>query len=198
MNFSIKEIKHRINNSKLIKGFVVTILGSGASKIILVLATFICSNMLGKMEFGELSFVRNTLNMILCICALNFSALCTKFTTEAKTSVASLHRLFLLFIFSLVVCFVIGLLLIITPEGKLLELLSTMTIVKFFKIIGVLLPLFMLQPLVEGVLRGLKKFDIIGILQTLSSFFYLVVIFLGIKIDAVSYTHQTLPTNSRV
>lgn len=186
MNFSIKEIKHRINNSKLIKGFVVTILGSGASKIILVLATFICSNMLGKMEFGELSFVRNTLNMILCICALNFSALCTKFTTEAKTSVASLHRLFLLFIFSLVVCFVIGLLLIITPEGKLLDLLSTMTIVKFFKIVGVLLPLFMLQPLLEGVLRGLKKFNIIGILQTLSSFFYLVVIFLGIKIDGLN------------
>lgn len=186
MHFSIKEIKHRINNSKLIKGFVVTILGSGASKIILVLATFICSNMLGKMEFGELSFVRNTLNMILCICALNFSTLCTKFTTEAKTSVASLHRLFLLFIFSLVVCFVIGLLLIITPEGKLLDLLSTMTIVKFFKIVGVLLPLFMLQPLVEGVLRGLKKFDIIGMLQTLSSFFYLVVIFLGIKIDGLN------------
>lgn len=186
MIFSIKEIKHRINNSKLIKGFVVTILGSGASKIILVLATFICSNMLGKMEFGELSFVRNTLNMILCICALNFSALCTKFTTEAKTSVASLHRLFLLFIFSLVVCFVIGLLLIITPEGKLLDLLSTMTIVKFFKIVGVLLPLFMLQPLLEGVLRGLKKFNIVGMLQTLSSFFYLVVIFLGIKIDGLN------------
>ena len=56
----IFKVKHHMEKSKLIKGFIVTILGSGSSKIILVLATFICSNLLGKMEFGELSFVRNT------------------------------------------------------------------------------------------------------------------------------------------
>ena len=86
----IFKIKHHIEKSNLFKGFIVTILGSGSSKIILVLATFICSNLLGKMEFGELSFVRNTLNMILCICALNFSALCTKLTTAF---VQNLHNI---------------------------------------------------------------------------------------------------------
>lgn len=182
----IFKIKHRIEKSKLIKGFIVTILGSGSSKIILVLATFICSNLLGKMEFGELSFVRNTLNMILCICALNFSALCTKLTTEAKTSITSLHRLFLLFLFSLIVCLFIGLFLILSPERYLLEILTTKTIVKFFKIVGVLLPLFMLQPLIEGILRGLKKFYLIGILQTTSSIFYLVAVFVGIKNDGLN------------
>lgn len=186
MNLSIEEIRLRINNSKLIKGFVATILGSGASKVILVLATFLCSNLLGKMEFGELSFVRNTLNMILCICALNFSALCTKFTTEAKTSLVSLHRLFLLFVFSLLVCLVIGVFIIVAPEEFLLTLLSTETVVGFFKIVGALLPLFMLQPLVEGVLRGLKKFKLIGILQTVSSVFYLVVVFIGIELGGLN------------
>lgn len=168
-------------NSKLAQGFVATILGSGTSKIILVLATFVCSNMLGKMEFGELSFVRNTLNMILCICALNFSALCTKFTTEAKFSSVSLHRLFLLFIFSFFICLFLGIILLVTPENYLLQLLSTDTVVKFFRIVAILLPLFMLQPLIEGVLRGLKKFKLIGILQTLSSVFYLIAVFYGIK-----------------
>lgn len=182
----IFKIKHHIEKSKLIKGFIVTILGSGSSKIILVLATFICSNLLGKMEFGELSFVRNTLNMILCICALNFSALCTKLATEAKTSIISLHRLFLLFLFSLIVCLFIGLFLILSPERYLLEILTTKTIVKFFKIVGVLLPLFMLQPLIEGILRGLKKFYLIGILQTTSSIFYLVAVFVGIKNDGLN------------
>lgn len=182
----IFKIKHHIEKSNLFKGFIVTILGSGSSKIILVLATFICSNLLGKMEFGELSFVRNTLNMILCICALNFSALCTKLTTEAKTSITSLHRLFLLFLFSLIVCLFIGLFLILSPERYLLEILTTKTIVKFFKIVGVLLPLFMLQPLIEGILRGLKKFHLIGILQTTSSVFYLVAVFVGIKNDGLN------------
>lgn len=183
---SIPSLRDRMNSSNLFRSFLATVAGSGVSKIILVIATFVCSNMLGKMEFGELSFVRNTLNMILCICALNFSALCTKFTTEAKTSVVSLHRLFLLFAFSFTICIVIGGVLIITPEKILLSLLSTDTVVKFFKIIGVLLPIFMLQPLIEGVLRGLKKFKLIGILQTTSSVFYLGVVSLGILLGGLN------------
>lgn len=178
--FKINSLQEQIKNSALMKGFIATSLGSGSSKFILVLATFVCSNMLGKMEFGELSFVRNTLNMILCICALNFSALCTKFTTEAKTSVVSLHRLFLLFTFSFTACLILGLLLIFTSEEILLKFLSTTIVVKFFRIAGVLLPLFILQPLIEGVLVGLKKFKLIGILQTLSSLFYLAVVYVGI------------------
>lgn len=183
---NIKKLERRnykffqICNTKLFQGFIATLLGSGTSKIVLVIATFVCSNMLGKMEFGELSFVRNTLNMILCICALNFSALCTKFTTEAKTSIVSLHRLFLLFAFSFTACIVTGLLLTFSSEEILLKLLSTTIVVKFFRIAGVLLPLFMLQPLIEGVLVGLKKFKLIGILQTLSSLFYLSVVSIGI------------------
>lgn len=175
----------KITNNKLVQGFIATLLGSGLSKVILVVATFVSSNMLGKMAFGELSFVRNTLNMILCICALNFSALCTKFTTEAKSSEASLHRLFLLIFFSLAVCILMGGLLLLTPKWLLLKLFSTELIVKFFKITAILLPLFMLQPLVEGVLRGLKRFEWIGLLQTFSSLFYLIAIACGIHIGGL-------------
>ena len=170
----------RFTGSKLFRGFAATLLGSGVSKVILVLATFVCSNLLGKMEFGELSFVRNTLNMILCICALNFTTLCTKFTTEAKSSIESLHRLVLLFVFSIGVCVIVGIFLVFAPESLLLKILSTVTIVKFFKIVGALLPLFILQPLIEGVLRGLKQFKLIGILQIASSLFYLGVVYFGI------------------
>lgn len=186
MTYKIEDIKKRISGSRLIKGFVATILGSGASKIILVVATFVCSNLLGKMEFGELSFVRNTLNMILCICALNFTSLCTKFTTEAKNSVESLHRLLLLFLFSLGVCVLIGFFLIIASEELLISMLSTTTVVKFFRIVGVLLPLFMLQPLTEGVFRGLQKFKLIGVLQTLSSIFYLGAVYAGIALGGLN------------
>lgn len=185
MTNKIDAIKQRISGSKLIKGFAATILGSGASKIILVLATFVCSNLLGKMEFGELSFVRNTLNMVLCICALNFTSLCTKFTTESKSSVESLHRLLLLFLFSLGICFIVGLFLILAPEELLLSMLSTATVVKFFKIVGVLLPLFMLQPLIEGVLRGLQMFKLIGILQAVTSVFYLGAVYAGIILEGL-------------
>ena len=101
-----QDFKTRVNGSSLIKSFFVTLFGSGMSKFILVVATFYCTNMLTKAEFGEFSFVRNTLTMILTICASNFSSLCTKFATEAKTSVASVQRLMLLFVFSLVMCII--------------------------------------------------------------------------------------------
>ena len=180
-----QKIRQRVVESKLIKGFFATLIGSGTSKVILVLATFLCSNYLGKMEFGEFSFVRNTLNMLLCICALNFTTLCTKFTTEAKTSTESLHRLVLLFFFSIIICALIGVFLLCAPESILLKLFSSRTVVKFFKIVGVLIPLFILQPLIEGVLRGLKRFKLIGVLQTSSSVFYLLAVYAGILLGGV-------------
>lgn len=175
-----------LKESKLFKGFIATLLGSGASKCILVIATFVSSNMLGKMAFGEMSFVRNTLNMILCICALNFTSLCTKFTAEAEKSDESLQRLFLLFLFSIVISFVLGILLLILPNNVLLKFLSTETIVRCFRIIGVLLPLFILQPLIEGVLRGLKLFNLIGLMQTLTSVAYLILVIIGIKLGELN------------
>jgi O-antigen/teichoic acid export membrane protein len=44
----------------------------------------------------------------------------------------------------------------------------------------------MLQPLIEGVLRGLKRFYLIGILQTFSSIFYLCVVSSGILLDGLN------------
>ncbi len=182
MNNYIKIIK----KSKLFRGFIATLLGSGASKCILVIATFISSNMLGKMAFGEMSFVRNTLNMILCICALNFTSLCTKFTSEAEKSDISLQRLFLLFLFSILVSLFLGLVLLILPNDVLLTVLGTEIIVKFFKLIGIFLPLFILQPLIEGVLRGLKLFNLIGLMQTLTSVAYLLFVVIGIKLGELN------------
>lgn len=71
-------------------------------------------------------------------------------------------------------------------QAFLLKLLSTEIVVKFFRIANILLPLFMLQPLIEGVLRGLKLFKLIGILQTISSAFYLIVVFIGIEVSGLN------------
>ena len=176
----------RIRNSNLIRSFIATMMGSGLSKVILVAATFVCSNMMTKAEFGELSFVRNTLNTVLCICALNFAGLCTKFTTEARYSKAAMHRLAWLFLISFGLCVVAGAGLVLLPESVLLRVLQSEMVVRYFRIIGIFLPFFMLQPLIEGVLRGLKRFKLIGILQVISSFFFLAAIYAGIRINGLN------------
>ena len=88
----------RLKASDIFRGFVLTTIGSGLSKAIMILATFYCTHTLTQAEFGEFSFINNTLVMLLAICASNFSRLCTKFATEAKTSVESVQRLYILFL----------------------------------------------------------------------------------------------------
>lgn len=99
---------NKLQNSPIARGFTLTILGSGLSKLIIIILTFYCTNRLTKSEFGEYSLLRNTLNMVLCVCALNFSSLCTKFTVEIKTSLDSYYRLLILTAFSLSVCTLLG------------------------------------------------------------------------------------------
>lgn len=150
------------------------------SKLILVAATFYCTNVLTKTEFGEFSFIRNTLTMILTICANNFSSLCTKYATEAKTSDISVQRLFILFVFSFALTFVAGILLECLPETYLNKFFGGIGNVDYFRFAGLLLPVFMLQPLLEGVLRGLMKFKLIGYIQVATSVLYVVSLVIGI------------------
>lgn len=181
MKVRIKSIFDKYRDSSILKGFAATLIGSGFSKIIFVAVTFVGSNMLGKEQFGELSFVRNTLDMFLCICALNYSSLCTKLTTEANKQVSSFHKLILVFLFTFCLCIVCGFFLMIAPVELMNNLFSTSMVVAFFRIAGILFPIFILQPLLEGILRGLQKFSLIGYLQTSSSLIYLLAMFLGIK-----------------
>ena len=176
----------RIIKSKLFQGFAITTMGSGISKLILILATFYCTNMMSKADFGSFSFIRNTLNLILCVCALNYMGLCTKFAAEARISEKGKKRLYLMFLFSFLLCLVGGIGLLVMPESWLSALLGETGLTSYFRLMGILFPVFMLQPLIEGVLRGLKSFNLIGALQVLSSIFYFAVVALGIWMSGLS------------
>lgn len=185
MRIKINTTIAKYKTSSIFRGFVATLIGSGASKILFVAVTFVGSNMLGKEQFGELSFVRNTLDMFLCVCALNYSSLCTKLTTEAYKQDSAIHKLVLVFLFTFCLCIVCGLLLLVAPKNIMNNLFSTSMVVAFFRVAGILFPIFILQPLLEGILRGLQKFKLIGYLQTVSSLIYLIAMFLGIRIGGL-------------
>lgn len=183
--YKVKSIRSRINGSELLKSSIVTLLGSSISKLILVITTFVCTHLLTQAEFGEFSFIRNILNMILGICALNFVSLCTKFATEVRYSSRAIYNLLWVFVFSVSICVVACILIYTLPSSILLSVLSTSSIISYFKIVGFMLPLFMLQPLIEGVMRGMMKFKLIAILQIFSSLLFLVVVICGIRLDGV-------------
>lgn len=175
----IKNVIKKLSHSPLAKGFGITLLGSGASKAILMLATFLFTHLLSKEDFGSFSFIRNTLNVIFCISALNFVGLVTKFTAEAQYKQECKPRIVLLFVFSLLICLLIGLGLLALPESTLNSIVGINSLNGYFRVVGLLLPMFMLQPLIEGVFRGMKLFKLIGALQTSTAVVFVIAIGLG-------------------
>lgn len=174
-----RQLFERAFKSPLAKGFWVTLLGSGASKVILMLATFVFTHLLSKEDFGSFSFIRNTLNIILCICALNYVGLVTKYTAEIEYKEESRIRVVLVFLFSLAICLILGLGLVALPEDTLAGIIGEPSFAGYFRAVGLLLPIFMLQPLIEGVLRGVKLFKLIGILQTVTACLFVGFVVMG-------------------
>lgn len=179
MREKLNRIYLRYRGSSLVRGFIATILGSGTSRVFSVLTTFLVARILSADDFGQFSFVRTTLEMLLSICAVNFSSLCTKFMAESEYSDSSFHKLLNLFLFCFCICVLVGILLIVLPEAILLRVFLNEDIVSIFRITGVILPFLFLSPLLQGVLRGKQKFKLIGYLQTLSTFLFFVCASIG-------------------
>lgn len=158
-------------------------MGSGASKLLLVASTFVCSNLLSQTLFGEFSFIRNTMNVILVICGLNFSGICTKYATETRTDSRAMARLMLIFAFSLVLCVVAGMAICFSPESLLVRWFRSSLIVDCLRVFALMLPLFILNPLLEGVLRGQMRFRLIGAFQTVTSLLFLIGVWTGIRLN---------------
>lgn len=182
----ISSLIKRLKESAIFKGFVFTTIGSGLSKAIMIIATFYCTHTLTQAEFGEFSFINNSLVMLLTICASNYSRLCTKFATEAKTSVESVQRLYILFLFSLAACVLAAIMVVLLPDSTLEYVFGDSGMLSFLRFAALLLPLFMLQPLIEGVLRGLMKFKLISIVQVTASLFYMFTLIVGIKLAGLN------------
>lgn len=176
------KIANRIKESELIKGFFSSAIWGGFSKVIAVLVTMYCSNKLTQEGFGEFSFIRNTLNMVIVICATNFSTLAVKFAAESISSTDSLKRLLLLFEFTLFVSIVAGVITVAVPYDILQSFTGGKSVAFYMKMVGLCLPVFIIQPLVSSIFRGYKQFNLVGIYETVNIIFYFGLIVVGISL----------------
>ena len=141
-----------------------------------------CSNKLTQEGFGEFSFIRNTLNMVIVICATNFSTLAVKFAAESISSTDSLKRLLLLFEFTLFVSIVAGVITVAVPYDILQSFTGGKSVAFYMKMVGLCLPVFIIQPLVSSIFRGYKQFNLVGIYETVNIIFYFGLIVVGISL----------------
>lgn len=172
----------KYKSSELFRGVTATTIWQGSAKILLVLATLYCSNVLTPNDFGVYSFVKNTLNLIVLMCATNFSGLCTKFATESINSDSSLRRLYLLFLFIVFISIFFGLVVLIVPAHVINDFLNSGDIASYMRVIGLFLPIFILQPLFSGVLLGFKEFALVGKYEFLAALLFCLLLFTGINL----------------
>lgn len=172
----------RFKQSNLLRGFASTTIWGGLSKLFTLVVTFYCSNTLSKEGFGEYSFVKNTLNMVLVICATHFSSLAVKFATESMQSIISLKRLYILVGFIITVGLVCGILILAIPLEIIQSFTGGESVSFFVKVMGLLLPVFILQPIVASILRGYKEFNRAGIYETAVAFFFLLITVAGVQL----------------
>lgn len=172
----------KLKTSAIAKGFFATLLGSGVSKLILVLSAFVLARILNKEDFGSFSFVRNTLNILLSVCAMNYVELLTKFTAEQKYDERALPRIILLFVVSVFICVCVSATMLLIPDGTLSSVSGQVSLNVYFRLTALVLPLFILQPLTEAVFRGLKMFRLIAFLQTGSSLFFVLFVLCGVSL----------------
>lgn len=176
---------YSLAKSELFRGFSITTICNGTAKLIMILSVFYCTHHLTKDEFGTYSFIRNTLNISIAICANKFSQLGTKFAAEMLIDKSSLKKLYLLFLFSLFICLLTGFAVYVCPDQIMIRYLENGLVVKYIKIVALLLPVFVIPPLTDSILIGLKKFKIAGVIQIIISFSYLIFLYIGISINGV-------------
>lgn len=136
-------------------------------------STFIVTHLLTQDAFGQFSFVRNTIEMLISICAVNYASLVVKFASEAQYHLYSFHRLILLFIFSFVICIILGALILVLPEDLLIHVFVNKDILYLFKYIGIFLPFIFIGPMLEGIYKAKFQFKLVSYLQVIIAMVYL-------------------------
>ncbi len=179
------DIINRYKTSEILRGLTATTFWQGSAKVILVLTTLYCSNNLSTDDFGVFSYIKNTLNIVVLMCATNFSSLCTKFAAESVNSIESLKKLYILFLFVSVVSLIFGVSVYVLPDNIISDYLGDIRLVQYIKFIGIMLPIFILQPLLSGLLTGYKEFSLVGKYEFVSSLICFILLYLGIYVNGV-------------
>ena len=171
----------RYNSSELLKGFGLSTFWGILAKSLMFIVTFYCSNTLTQEGFGEYSYIKNTLDVVILICATNFSSLAIKFAAEATRSIISLKRLYVLLIFIISISVIVGVSILFCPYSLIQNYTKGEAVAYYIKIIALFLPLFVIHPFITAILRGFRQFNLVGKYEVSLSLIYVILIFLGIK-----------------
>lgn len=177
----------RVKQSRLLLGSFWTIVGSGLSRLSLVIGSIISANILGVEKYGEFGITRSTINLILTIAGLNVGVVLTKYISEFrekdKDKCAILVTQNYIFVFMLTL--ILSIAVYFSASYLSSSLLDAPQLVEEIKLSVFILFFGITFPLNESVYRGFEWFKQLGFIQVLGSLTFIVFVPLGAYYNGV-------------
>jgi len=182
----LDKIQNRFRGSQLLMGTAWTVLGSGLSRIALIVGSILSANILGVEQYGQFGITRSTVNVILTIAGLNIGTVLTKYISEYRdkdpAKCAKMVTQNYLFVFSLTA--VLASIVYLFADGISISLLKSPHLANEIKLSVFILFFGIIFPLNESIYRGFEWFKQLGFIQILGSISFIVLVPLG------SYLYQ--------
>lgn len=158
----------------LIKGSIITILGNGFSRALLLIGTLFASNILGVEKFGQLSITRSTINVILVVAGLNLGNIITKSIAKYKgiDDDKLARQVTVNYGFILILSTLLSALTFIFANELSFYIESTHRLSDDFKLSSVIIIFSIVYSLNESVFRGFEKYKQLGIYQIITSILF--------------------------
>ncbi|MFT5753331.1 MAG: O-antigen/teichoic acid export membrane protein [Flavobacterium sp.] len=181
MKQKILDLIEKTKNSRLLLGSFWTIVGSGLSRVSLIIGSIISANILGVEKYGEFGITRSTINLVLTIAGLNVGVVLTKYISEFrdkdKIKCAVLVTQNYIFVFMLTIFF--SLVVYFSAPYLSSSILEAPQLVEEIKLSVFILFFGITFPLNESVYRGFEWFKQLGFIQILGSLTFIVFVPLG-------------------
>lgn len=184
MSINFQRLRLKIQNSELLSGSFWTIIGSGASRVLLVIGSIITANVLGVEKYGEFGIIRSTINTVLVISGLNVGTVITKYISEWKVAGLinndkNLTNVVQNYLFVSFLTLVLSVLVFVFAENISTELLEIPNLANELRLSSSIFLFGILFPLNESIYRGLQNFKRLGVLQVTGSITFVVFVPLG-------------------
>ena len=170
-----------IRKSRFGSGIFWTTIGTGFSRLLIIIGSIISANILGAEKYGEVGIIRSTINVILVVAGMNIGVVLTKYISEFReknkekcAELVTQNYLFvylLTFVFSFILYFLAGFISNSILEYPQLE--NELKLSAFILFFGIT------HPLNEAVFRGFEWFKELGIIQAIGSVSFLILVPIG-------------------
>ena len=181
IKYKIELIRNSKFGTRVFSAVFWSMFGAVFQKVLLLLSSFICINILGKEDFGKLGIVRSTIQIFIILGAVGLGSTATKFIAEFRDDkdnsklVTYYSTIKLLTIFSALIATIVILL-----SGRRLALyLEDESLTVAIKIGAILLFFSIITSIQTGVLAGLEDFKHIAIVSIAGGMVEFLCIILG-------------------